>query len=58
MILGPLQNHLRITGIDHLARPAILENDLKINVFLAAVESALTAAVGLRFKDPAKEYLP
>ncbi len=50
MILGPLQNHLRITGIDHLARPVILENDLQIDVFLAAVLSAVAS----RFKDPAK----
>ncbi len=47
VILGPLQNRLRITGIDHLALPVILylilENDLKFNVFLAAVESAVAS---------------
>ena len=53
MILGPLQNHLRITGIDHLALPVILENDLKIHVLMAAVESAVASAVASRFKDPA-----
>ncbi len=49
VILGPLQNHLRSTDIDHLALPvipyAILENDLKIHVFLAAVESEVASAV-------------
>ena len=32
----------------------ILENDLKIHVFLAAVELALAAAVASWFKDPAQ----
>ena len=72
MILGPLHNHLRIPSIDHLAHlvipKVVLENDLKIHVFLVAVESAVASAVAsavesvvasavdLRFKDPAKNY--
>ena len=65
LIIGPLQNQLRITGSDYLARPVILlvilENDLKIHVFLEAVElavasvvaSTVASAVASRFKDPA-----
>jgi len=41
---------LRITSIDPLVLPVILENDLKIHIFLAAVESAVAS----RFKDPAQ----
>ncbi len=54
VILGTPQNHLRITGIDHLARPVVLENDLKIHIFLAVASAvAVAAAVVSRFKDPA-----
>ncbi len=68
-------NHLRITGTDLLTLPVIiyivipeeiLENEFKIHVFLAAVEStvaavvaavlasALASALASRFKDPAQ----
>ena len=69
MILRPLENHWHRTfsaSADSLVIPwVILKNDLKIYVFLAAVESVVAvavvsavasvvaSAVTSRFKDPA-----
>ncbi len=57
MILGPLQNHrhrsFSAAGDSPVIPWVILDNDLKIHVLLAAVESALAAAS--RFKDQAPQ---